>query len=153
MPIGKITELFNRINTDDESLQRLQDEELKLASAALLVRASLADGSSDGTEAGKIDTVLKERFDLDQEETTALIEAARKREADSVDLYGCTSVIAQNLDQEGRQKIIEMMWDVVLADGVIDEFEANLVWRTAELIGVSTRDRVRLRKLVESRND
>jgi uncharacterized tellurite resistance protein B-like protein len=38
-----------------------------------------------------------------------------------------------------------------MADGVLHEFESNLVWRAAELLGVSTRDRVRLRKLVESR--
>ncbi len=37
-----------------------------------------------------------------------------------------------------------MLWEVVMADGVIHEFESNLVWRTAELLGVSTRDRVTL---------
>jgi uncharacterized tellurite resistance protein B-like protein len=34
----------------------------------------------------------------------------------------------------------------------VHEFEGNLVWRAAELLGVSTRDRVTLRKAVESRN-
>jgi len=43
------------------------------------------------------------------------------------------------------------LWEVVLADGIVDEFETNLVWRVAELIGVSTRDRVTLRKMVEAR--
>jgi uncharacterized tellurite resistance protein B-like protein len=38
-----------------------------------------------------------------------------------------------------------------MADGVVDEFESNLVWRAAELLGVSTRDRVVLRKAVEGR--
>ena len=38
-----------------------------------------------------------------------------------------------------------------VADGIVHEFESNLVWRASELLGVSTRDRVRLRKLVESR--
>jgi uncharacterized tellurite resistance protein B-like protein len=44
-----------------------------------------------------------------------------------------------------------MLWEVVMADGVVDEFESNLVWRAAELLGVSTRDRVLLRKAVASR--
>ena len=54
-------------------------------------------------------------------------------------------------DQEGRQRIIEMLWEMAMADGVVHEFESNLVWRAAELLGVSTRDRVRLRKMVASR--
>ena len=72
-------------------------------------------------------------------------------EQESVDLYSFTSVLCRELDQEGRQRIVEMLWDIVLADGVLHEYEADLVSRGAELLGVSTRDRVRLRKIVESR--
>jgi uncharacterized tellurite resistance protein B-like protein len=76
---------------------------------------------------------------------------AEVREQEAVDLYRFTSVLCAGLDQDGRQRIIEMLWEVAMADGVLHEFESNLVWRAAELLGVSTRDRVRLRKLVESR--
>ena len=41
-----------------------------------------------------------------------------------------------------------MMWDVVFADGVVSEFEENVVWRIAELLGVSNRDRIMLRQKV-----
>ena len=40
------------------------------------------------------------------------------------------------------------MWDVVFADGEASEFEENVVWRVAELLGVPTRDRVALRRKV-----
>ena len=45
-----------------------------------------------------------------------------------------------------------MLWEVVMADGVIHEFEFESVWRTAELLGVSTRDRVTLRQAVAARH-
>ena len=57
----------------------------------------------------------------------------------------------RELNQEGRQRVVEMLWEIVLADGVLHEYEADLVSRGRELLGVSTRDRVRLRKIVESR--
>jgi uncharacterized tellurite resistance protein B-like protein len=44
-----------------------------------------------------------------------------------------------------------MLWEVAMADGVVHEFESNLVWRSAELLGVSTRDRVTLRQQVAER--
>ena len=76
----------------------------------------------------------------------------RQEESESVDLFGFTNVLCRELDQDGRKRIVEMLWEVVMADGVIHEFESNLVWRTAELLGVSTRDRVTLRQAVAARH-
>ena len=44
-----------------------------------------------------------------------------------------------------------MLWEIAMADRVVHEFESNLVWRVAELLGVSARDRVLMRKTVASR--
>ena len=41
-----------------------------------------------------------------------------------------------------------MMWEIVYADGRVSEFEDNLIWRAADLLGVSTRERVELRQRV-----
>jgi uncharacterized tellurite resistance protein B-like protein len=98
-----------------------------------------------------LEALLQERFGLGGDEAHRLVQKADVEEHESIDLYRFTSVLCRELDQDGRKKIVEMLWEVVMADGVIHEFESNLVWRTAELLGVSTRDRVTLRKMVESR--
>jgi uncharacterized tellurite resistance protein B-like protein len=49
---------------------------------------------------------------------------------------------------EDRVEIIRMMWTVVFADRDNHELEDNMVWRIAELIGVSSRDRTILRNQV-----
>ena len=46
---------------------------------------------------------------------------------------------------EDRIEIVRMMWMVVFADKKNHELEDNMVWRIAELIGVSTRERTKLR--------
>ena len=129
----------------------LREEELRLAAAALLVHASAIDGQIDPRERRKLKTLLQARFDLDSHAVRQLLDEAGEREAESVDLYRFTSVLCRELDQDGRKRIVEMLWEVALADGIVHEFEANLVWRVAELLGVSTRDRVTIRKAVESR--
>jgi uncharacterized tellurite resistance protein B-like protein len=141
---------MNGFQSEPEKLNSWDDEQLKLAVVPLLIRASLIDGSVDGVETEQLKRTISRRFNLDESEVLKLIETGKKREAEAVDLYGFTRVITQKLDQKGRAKIVKMLWEIVLADGVVDEFESNLVWRTAELIGVSTRDRVRLRKEVEN---
>jgi len=133
---------------NDQNRQNEALEELRIATASLLYRAGNIDGNISEIELGRLTRILKTHFDLNQAELDNLIEAARKEESASIDLYGFTKIITGQLDQEGRISVIELIWEVVLADDVIDEFEANLVWRVAELIGVSTRDRVRLKQKV-----
>jgi uncharacterized tellurite resistance protein B-like protein len=125
--------------------------DVELAVAALLVRASVMDDHPSAVEARRIETVLAERFRLPPEALARLMAEARAAEADAVDIYRFTRVITEHFDQEGRMNLVEMLWQVALADGKLDPFEENLIWRVAELVGVSTRDRVLLRKQVEAK--
>jgi uncharacterized tellurite resistance protein B-like protein len=148
---AKLKELVNRVAGEDQLARNLREEELRLAAAALLVRASVIDGKIDASERGKLKTLLQERFELEGEEVRLLLMEAVVREHESVDLYRFTSMLCRELDQDGRKRIVEMLWEMVMADGVVHEFESNLVWRAAELLGVSTRDRVMLKQAVARR--
>jgi len=44
-----------------------------------------------------------------------------------------------------------MMWELVYADGQVSEFEDNVVWRAADLLGISSRDRIDLKHQVAER--
>jgi uncharacterized tellurite resistance protein B-like protein len=147
----KLKDLVEGVSQDEGRARNLHEEELSIAAGALLVHAGAIDGNFDSTERRKVKALLQNRFDLEPKEVKRLFQDAEASERDSVDLYRFTSVLCRQLDQDGRKRIVEMLWEVVMADGVVDEFESNLVWRVAELIGVSTRDRVILRKTVEAR--
>ena len=149
--LAKLKELADRLLGEDQRAKHLREEELRLAAAALLVHASLIDGRADPEERRKLKSLLQVRFKLGEDEFDRILGEAEAWEQESVDLYSFTSVLCRELDQEGRQRIVEMLWEIVLADGVLHAYEADLVSRGAELLGVSTRDRVRLRKIVESR--
>jgi uncharacterized tellurite resistance protein B-like protein len=148
---NKLKDIVDGVDRSPGRVKDLRGEELRLAAGALLIGAGGIDGAFDPDEKRKVKALLEKRFDLEPAEAKQLFADAEARERDSVDLYRFTSVLCRELDQDGRKRIVEMLWEVVLADGVVDEFEANLVWRVAELIGVSTRDRVTLRKQVEAR--
>jgi uncharacterized tellurite resistance protein B-like protein len=74
-----------------------------------------------------------------------LIDEAWESEREAVDLYRFTSVLKRRLDEEGRVEVVAMLWEMANADGDLHEFEENVVWRVAELLGVSSRQRVSLR--------
>ena len=127
---------------------RFEGNDYRLAAAALLIHASTIDGNMTGSEREKLHALLKSRFELDDAATEELIDVSTLAENEAVDLYRFTSLINRTLDEAGRLGIVEMMWEIVFADGKTNEFEDNLMWRTADLLGVSSRDRIALRQRV-----
>jgi uncharacterized tellurite resistance protein B-like protein len=115
-----------------------------VAVAALLVHLAAIDGTTDEVERVAVTRTLKEHFELDENQVKSLVDEATHRARESVDLYQFTSVIMA-LPEDERVEIIRMMWQVVFADGKNHELEDNMVWRVAELIGVSARKRTILR--------
>jgi len=124
------------------------EDDYRLAAAALLVHAAAIDGEMSQPERDKLHAVLKQRFDLDDAATDELITKATAAEHEAVDLYHFTHQLNRVLDEPGRARIVEMMWEIVFADGERDELEDNLLWRAADLLGVSPRERIELRRRI-----
>ena len=124
------------------------DGDYRLAAAALLVHAAAIDGEMTPGERDKLHSVLKQGFTLDDAATEELIAKATAAEQESVDLYHFTHALNRALNEQGRARIIEMMWQIVYADGRRDELEDNLLWRAADLLGVSPQERIALRRRV-----
>ncbi len=124
------------------------EDDYRLAAAALLVHCAVIDGDVSPQERDALRAVIKRRFALDDASTDELIEKATAAEHEAVDLYHFTHLLNRALDEEGRAKVIEMMWEIVYADGKRDELEDNLLWRAADLLGVSPRERIELRQRI-----
>ena len=124
------------------------EEDYRLAAVALLVHVANVDGKVDLAERRELQTIIKERFGLDTTATAELTALAEQSDREAVDFYHFTSVLKRALDDGERLKIVEMFWDIAFADGAVHELEENTIWRIAELLGVSTRDRVKLRQKV-----
>jgi uncharacterized tellurite resistance protein B-like protein len=133
----------------DKHPSQFADNDYRLAAVALLVHAAAVDGDISQSERDKLHSVVKRRFALDDAATDVLIGKATVAENEAVDLYHFTSLINRTLDEGGRAKVIEMMWEIVYADGRRDELEDNLLWRAADLLGVSPRERIGLRQRIE----
>jgi uncharacterized tellurite resistance protein B-like protein len=121
------------------------DTGYRLAATALLIHVISIDGEPSAVEKHKLHSLLETRFGLDPGTADKLIASATLVEGEAVDLYHFTSVIMRSVNEEGRLRIVEMMWELVYADGRVSEFEDNVVWRAADLLGISSRDRIDLK--------
>lgn len=146
--LDALKNFINELTGDAPSVKDFDAADYQLAAAALLVHIASIDGEFDDDERARIQQLVEARFGLSPEAARRLIEAAWESEREAVDLYRFTSVLKRRLDAEGRLAVVGMLWDMAHADGAVHEFEENVVWRVAELLGVSTRDRVLLRREV-----
>ncbi|GLS17661.1 hypothetical protein GCM10007874_06760 [Labrys miyagiensis] len=124
----------------------------RVAAAGLLVYAMNVDGVQSPAEKKRVESLIQERFSLDADETRALLAAADKRNRDALDFNDFTGIVKRAYNLEGRERIIEMMWETVFADKALHEFEDNLVWRVAEELGVPAQTRNAIRNRVAEHN-
>jgi uncharacterized tellurite resistance protein B-like protein len=143
-----IKKLISDRGEGGEKAGRFADGDYRVAAAALLVHSASIDGSIADVEREKLRSIIKLRFELDDEAADELIAEATTAEQQAVDLYHFTAQLNRSLDAAGRARIVEMMWQIVCADGTITEFEDNLIWRAADLLGVSRDERIALRERV-----
>ena len=127
------------------------DSALHHAAAGLLVEAALLDGNYLDEEKQRIEILLRERFELEQSATSKLMAAAEEAAADRVELHTITKTVRNHFSEEERVKMIEMLWEVVYADGDLDDFEANMMRSVTGLLYVSDRESGDARKRVLAR--
>lgn len=120
-------------------------EPLELATAALLLELARSDFSESPEEVEAIRHLLERRFALSGERLDELIKEAQRRADTAVSLHEFTHRLNQELPEEDKLAIVEMLWRVSHADGRIDKHEEHLVRRIAGLLHISDRDRVRLK--------
>ena len=122
------------------------DEKLRLAATALLFRALYVDGHPDPREEDSIRRIVTTEFGLADNEIDTLLDASRQAAVDAADLYGWTRLINAEYAYEEKCYLMEKLWQVVLADGVIDDHESALMRRLSGLIHVTDADSARARQ-------
>ncbi len=121
---------------------QFDETESRLAVAALMIHCMAVDREVTRSERAKLRSVLMDTYSLSEANVEKLIAEATRADNEAVDLYGFTSVLKRHLDREQRADVIEQLWSMVYADGTIHEFEDNLVWRVAELLGIERTERL-----------
>lgn len=145
--LDALRNLFKGIGAGERAV-RFQADDGRLALAALLVHCMAIDGVVSSDEKEKLRALLSSRFGLSGGDLDALIDQALAAENEAVDLYRFTSVLKRQMDEEERIRVVEQLWEIVFAEGASHEFEENLVWRVAELLGVNRSDRIARKRAV-----
>ncbi len=150
--VNRIIALFTRQPARDAAPTAPHSiAEKHIAAVALLLEAAALDGHIGAHEEAAIRRIAASRFELNAEEVETLFALAHQRQDNANQLFRFTHEIKQSYSPEERIEVVEMLWEVVYADGVLHDYEANLMRRIGGLIYVSEMDRGNARKRVMAR--
>ncbi len=150
--LDRLRQFISDVVSPSDQKRAFDETDYRLAATALLIHVISLDGEPSEIETRKLHALLEFRFQLDPGVADTLIAEAMRAEGEAVDMYHFTSVIMRSVDEPGRLRIIEMMWELVYADGHASEFEESVLWRAADLLGVSSRERIELRRQVSGQS-
>jgi uncharacterized tellurite resistance protein B-like protein len=122
----------------------------RLAIAVLMLSLAAVDGRQTPAETGAIRSELARRFDLADTEIDALTGAARTCGRSSTELQTFAAGLARRLPLDERRDVVESLFRIAFSDGALHEFEDDLLWRIADLLGVPGHERVAIRKRLEA---
>lgn len=147
--LQSISDFISAISSGGER-KTFDDNDYRLSAAALLVRVAVSDDSFDAAERNVLHDALTQRFEVEAGDADALIDAAVSADREAIDLYQFTSMVNRALDDDGKKKLVEVLFLIGYADGKLTEFEDNIVWRASELLHVSAQDRTEIRRRIRA---
>ena len=131
--LNLLKNFFENNNQDqiDES-----DKILELL-CGLMIEAANTDGKIDDIEIYKIETSLKETFKEDTQAIKISLKKAIENKDNSKSLFYYTSKINKEFSDDKKVLLIQTLWEIVLSDGQIHDYESNLIRRLAGLLYIS----------------
>ena len=118
-------------NEDNKSLELL---------CGLMIEAAYTDGQVDESELNKIKFSLINIFNEDSKDVDLVLEIAIKNKNNSKSLHYYTSYINKKFDEHKKILLVEALWEIVLSDGEVHDFESNLIRRLSGLLYISDVD-------------
>ena len=127
---------IQKVTSKNSGEEEYKGEDIQ-AVIVLLLEACQIDGETDNVEIEYITNLLINKFSFTQSEAEENINKTLKNNAERIEIFSQIKIILNEMDHNERIEVIEMMWGVILSDGVVDDFEANLMRRMNGLLYVS----------------
>ncbi|EKV26945.1 hypothetical protein C882_2169 [Caenispirillum salinarum AK4] len=147
--LGKLKDLL--FSASEADARAADHDDVAVAAAAVMVETATLDGTFDEDERASILGLLQRRFQLSDADARELLAEAEAEQQDTNELYAFTRAIKDHFDHDQRVEMVEMLWEVVYADGVAHDFETNLMRRVCGLLYVEDAESGAARKRVLDR--
>jgi len=147
-----LIKLLKKILNNNNSIEEKENTKILELLCGLMIEAAYTDGQIDKSEINKIQSSLINIFGEDPKDVDLVIDKAIKNKNNSKSLHYYTSFINKNFKEDKKLLLIETLWEIVLSDGEVHDYESNLLRRLAGLLYISDIKSGNARKRVLDKN-
>jgi uncharacterized tellurite resistance protein B-like protein len=126
-------------------------QRLRLATCVLLLEVAHADDEFSAEERGAIDGMVARRFNLDENEASELVAMADQERRSQDDLYRFSRLVDEGFNRPRKLAILELLWEVVYSDGVLEAHEDALMHKMGTLLGIRHEELMAVKVKVKNR--
>ncbi len=113
---------------------------IEIATCALFLEIANSDEHFDEREKEKIISIMKNSFNLNDEELNNLMNISEEAVKKSVSIYEFTDIINKYYNYDEKLKIIENLWKIVLADNELHKYEDYMMRIISSNLHLSHKD-------------
>ena len=146
--LGAFKEIFDGSKKEESTEDR--ELKLKVATSVILLEAATADSNFSPEEQEKIVEILKSRFQMNDESVKELIDESENERKNSAGLWHFTNIINENLNNEEKYNLMELVWEVIYSDGTLDKFENYIAHKLLNMLNIDHSKFIELKMKVKS---
>ena len=125
-------------------------DNLSRAIAVLMLEVAQSDFEETEEETNSLLAGLAEYLGEDSHTAEDLLASARDDKANSAGLYEFTRLACTEMSLADRCTLIEQLWGIAYADGVIDKYEEAAIRKVSELLYVPHSDFIKAKLAAEN---
>ena len=138
--------IFEKLKSEDLKTQELSPIDKAILISTLLVECARSDDNFTDTEKEQIKKILKNKLHLDSSEVEQCFETANESSEKSIEIYSLTKEIRDNFDKDEILFIFELLWKIILSDGIIDDFESSMMTKLTGLFHLTGKENAEAKK-------
>ena len=117
---------------DVSSINELNLSEKNILIGSILAECAKVDGNLSLEELNRIRYILKNKLKIEDKDVISIFDKSIENANKSIEIYSLSKEIREKFDKDEILKIFEYMWEIILIDGKIDDFESALMRNFAD---------------------
>ncbi len=146
--LSKLLDLFKDEPTN--SHVELDESQVRLASAALLIEVAVIDNEFDGSEMTALREILIQDFQVESQDIDELITLAHNECSAATSMFQFTQLVNKHCTVEQKFNLVTNMWRIAFADGDLDKYEEYIIRKVADLIYLAHGEFIRAKHVARS---
>ena len=138
--------IFEKLKKKDIKTQEFSATDKAILISTLLIECARSDDNFSDIEKEQIKKILKNKLHLDSSEAENCFETANESSEKSIEIYSLTKEIRDNFDKEEILFIFELLWKIILSDGIIDDFESSMMTKLTGLFHLTGKENAEAKK-------